>query len=251
MDMDVSGQWRQWEGRWGLPFIWTALHTFGGDLSLAGNLSELSLNVPFNAPPLASMPPQFHRANPNTTAVGVGYTPEGLDQNPVYYEVLQEAAFRARPIQNLTDWVVQRAHRRYGLVADALQSQLENGGETTDTPRDPNITAAWVELLASGYAHNEGVSDDTGVGLLPGEDKSFFDADLHTPAPKLCLEFAAWGHLIDAGPVVASAARNALPEPFVYDLVNTGRVVLALLSTPWSVNFSTAFNSPRMDAQQL
>ena len=30
-------------------------------------------------------------ADPATQAVGVGYTPEGLDQNPAYWELLQEA----------------------------------------------------------------------------------------------------------------------------------------------------------------
>ena len=50
--------------------------------------------------------------NPATQAVGVGYTPEGLDQNPAYYELLQEAAFKAAPEPDLTAWLVKRAHRR-------------------------------------------------------------------------------------------------------------------------------------------
>ena len=33
MDMDRTGagQWDKWNGDWGLPFIWTSLHVFGGN----------------------------------------------------------------------------------------------------------------------------------------------------------------------------------------------------------------------------
>ena len=48
------------------------------------------------APPLSPAPPSY---DPATQAVGVGYTPEGLDQNPTYYELLQEAAFKAAPVR--------------------------------------------------------------------------------------------------------------------------------------------------------
>ena len=44
-------------------------------------------------------------------------------------ELLQEAAFKAAPEPNLTDWLVRRAHRRYGLL----------GGHNAD------VAAAWEE----------------------------------------------------------------------------------------------------------
>ena len=36
MDMSGSGggQFREWKGQWGLPFIWTALHTYGARLEV-------------------------------------------------------------------------------------------------------------------------------------------------------------------------------------------------------------------------
>ena len=129
-----EGQWKQWQGAWGLPFVYTSLHTFGGNQvallpppthhpppthppptshlpptslppasasrppssasrppasassqHLQGNLSEINA-LPFDAPPLAPPPAG---ADPATLAVGVGYTPEGLDQNPAYWELLQ------------------------------------------------------------------------------------------------------------------------------------------------------------------
>ena len=73
-----AGQWKEWHGSWGIPFIWTANHVFGGNLGIKGNLTEIN-QIPFAAPPIAPVPVGY---NPATQAVGVGYTPEGLDQNP-------------------------------------------------------------------------------------------------------------------------------------------------------------------------
>jgi hypothetical protein len=140
LDMSAhgEGQWRDknWKGQQGLPFIWTSLHTYGGAISIKGNLTEINA-IPFAAPPLAAAPAGYKA---ETQAVGVGYTPEGLDQNTAYYELLQEAAFRPDPVANLTDWLVDRAHRRYGLGV----------GVGLGRGRNPNVSAAWVALGASG-----------------------------------------------------------------------------------------------------
>jgi hypothetical protein len=71
MDMDRTGagQWQKWKGEWGLPFIWTSLHVFGGNDGIKGNLTEINA-IPWQAPPLAPAPPTY---NPQTQAVGVGY----------------------------------------------------------------------------------------------------------------------------------------------------------------------------------
>ena len=52
---------------------------YGGDQGIKGNMSEIN-TIPFDAPPFATVPAGH---NPKTQAIGVGYTPEGLDQNPV------------------------------------------------------------------------------------------------------------------------------------------------------------------------
>ena len=79
-----------------------------------------------------------------------GQTPEGLDQNPAYYELLQEAAFRQTSEANLTDWLVHRAHRRYGLSSDSAE-----------------VGSAWANIGQSGYTHNGQVHDPTAVSILP------------------------------------------------------------------------------------
>ena len=65
-------------------------------------------------------------------------------------ELLQEAAFKAAPEPNLTDWLVRRAHRRYGLL----------GGHNAD------VAGAWAALGASGYAIDKGVGGKCSSSLL-------------------------------------------------------------------------------------
>ena len=74
LDMSAhgDGEWRQWKGQWRVPFIWTALHTYGGNMGIKGNISKINA-LPFEAPPLAPVPVGY---DARTQAVGVGYTPE-------------------------------------------------------------------------------------------------------------------------------------------------------------------------------
>jgi hypothetical protein len=37
MDKTGAGQWEKWSGDWGLPFVWTSLHVFGGNMAFAAN----------------------------------------------------------------------------------------------------------------------------------------------------------------------------------------------------------------------
>eukprot|EP01046_Picozoa_sp_COSAG06_P021717 COSAG06_NODE_1644_length_8819_cov_13.898624_8_plen_119_part_00 len=69
MDRNGAGEWKNWHGDWGLPFIWTSLHVFGGNMGFKGNLTEINA-IPFEAPPLAPARPEY---DPKTQAVGVGY----------------------------------------------------------------------------------------------------------------------------------------------------------------------------------
>ena len=234
LDMSAhgEGQWKSWEGKWKLPFIWTALHDYGGSIGIKGNLSKVN-EIPFRAPPLVPVPPGY---DPKTHAVGVGYTPEGLDQNPVYYELLQEAAFKQTPEPDITSWLIKRAHRRYGLLGQDRYNL--------------NVSNAWVALGASGYARDLSVGDSSGVGQmgLPDEIRVGTDdwTSLYIPSETLCLQWKAWMLLNSAAPAIKSAAETegrVVPEPFVYDLVNTGRQILSELSAPLLLNFSSSLQS--------
>ena len=229
MSTHGEGQWRQFNGSsfFGAQFVWTALHNFGGTDGMKGDLFKVN-HIPFDSPKEAN-------------AIGIGATPEGIDQNTIYYEYIYEQAFRDKPLTDvqIKDNVVDRAYRRYGLLAE-----------------DDDITRAWSLLANSAYAIDLGVQDGTGVAHLPAPTSSYwakdpwFEDDRYTPAPILCRIHEAWGHLIHASEGSDLLAFDT--EPFIYDLVNTGREVLANIATPASLNFSDAFSRPTvMDKDEL
>ena len=155
------------------------------------------------------------------------------------YELLQEAAFKESAEANLTDWLVRRAHRRYGLIS-------------APAVRNPDVGSAWAAIARSGYAHDGQVHDPTAVGTLhpsiTSEPWTGFNAGDGNPTPGMCMEWRAWQSLLAAAPAVA-AANTALPrsqkygqypKTFNYDLVDIGREVLAQLTIPAARNFSAA-----------
>ena len=58
MDRTGAGQWQKWKGQWGLPFVWTSLHVFGGNDGLKGDMAEVNA-IPYDAPPIAPVRPGY------------------------------------------------------------------------------------------------------------------------------------------------------------------------------------------------
>ena len=106
MSPDGEGEWQKWGSNyWGANFIWTTLHNFGGTDGLKGKLSRIN-EIPFAA----------IEAGANNVW-GTGFTPEGIDQNPAYYEFMLEANWRTERVADITEHIVARSHRRYGFGA--------------------------------------------------------------------------------------------------------------------------------------
>lgn len=119
-----SEQWPQYdlyEMYFGQPFIWCMLHNFGGTLGMFGNMVTINRDV------------YEVRSRTNSTMIGVGLTPEGINQNYVVYDLMLESAWRKSPVQDLEAWVADYAERRYGC---------KDAGE------------AWKYLLKSVYSFN-------------------------------------------------------------------------------------------------
>ena len=72
----VGPVWRRTQSYFGKPFVWCLLHNFGGMRAIYGNLTGIT-----NGPPEAL-------ATPGNTMVGVGLTPEAIEQNPVVYDLM-------------------------------------------------------------------------------------------------------------------------------------------------------------------
>lgn len=221
MTIDGAGEFSQWNSQksyWGIPFIQTAIHDMGGNDGMKGNISALNL-IPFA---------DAGKGN----VIGTGFTPEGIDQNPAYYEFVIEQNWRQAPLPNITEHLVEGAYRRYGHGSG---------------PRPTGIGEAWALLVASVYSRPDSYLDESGVKYFPAQS-SQFEANRRTPTGTLCSVFMAWEKFIDAG---VSDKKLAASPQFRFDLVNLGRELLAQLSSPASLNFSDATQATSLDVGEL
>ncbi|XP_057978586.1 alpha-N-acetylglucosaminidase isoform X4 [Malania oleifera] len=95
---DVKPIWKTSSQFYGTPYVWCMLHNFGGNIEMYGILDAVS-SGPINA-----------RTSENSTMVGVGMCMEGIEQNPVVYELMSEMAFRNERVEILdhnTDFIVK------------------------------------------------------------------------------------------------------------------------------------------------
>ena len=223
VDMDYAeGEWLRWgepsaiggegSGYWGTPFIWTKLHEFGGTDGMRGNMTKA-----------AELPARALDAGANV--VGTGFTSEGIDQNPAYYDLILDSHFHAHAVRP-AEYVVDRALRRYDL-GDGTSSAASAAAH------------AWRLLSTSVYSQDLTTQDSTGVTHLPGRQDQMwaFERDRYTPTKKMCDLYSAWGLLIDVA-AAQTADGRLLDEPLRYDLVDVGREVLAQIATPLSLNLS-------------
>ena len=257
VDMDYgAGEWEtkfDRDGFWGTPFIWTKLHNFGGTDGLRGNMS-IAATIPSAALPPSTAAADARGSSSAAAAsegvrlVGTGFTSEGIDQNPAYYELLLDNHFSGGPDGDFAPWLSSRALRRYGGLA-----------ATSDA--GTAAQRAWSLLASSVYSQDVSVQDVTGVKTLrAGAPGWSFGIDRATPTAKMCQLWEAWGLLIDVAQAASASSSSsdasslssssseaspeaaALAEPLTYDLINTGREVLAQLTVPLSLNFSDAID---------
>ncbi|XP_042869307.1 alpha-N-acetylglucosaminidase-like isoform X3 [Penaeus japonicus] len=112
-------QYNRLESYFGQPFIFNMLHNYGGVDGLFGNVGTLLQNL------------KEARAYPNVTMVGTGLTPEGINQNYVMYDFMNEMGWR-QEAPNVTQWAGNYSGRRYGS-------------------NDPRLVTAWQYLMRSVY----------------------------------------------------------------------------------------------------
>eukprot|EP00040_Diaphanoeca_grandis_P011341 m.58045 g.58045 ORF g.58045 m.58045 type:complete len:883 (+) comp22488_c0_seq2:20-2668(+) len=219
MSTNGEGEWKKWNNAsfWGANFVWTTLHDFGGTDGLKGDLDRIN-DIPFGA----KMP----EVEKETGVWGTGFTPEGIDQNPVYYEFMLEASYRTAKVANITNHIIARSLRRYGL-----------------SEYNADVASAWSLLVSTAYSQDLSVQDGTGVPHLGGHEGWSWNADRHTPTQPLCNIYQAWGDLINVG---EQFPKTAALDTYTYDLANTGREILAQLAGPSGQNFTDSTGKATM-----
>lgn len=186
--------WQKTHAYHGKPWIWNMLSNFGGNISMQGTMDRVA-----SGPALALKHPNAGNM------VGIGLTPEGIEQNPVMYELMMENVWEEQPIK-LDKWLEGYAIRRYKrpnakaqLAWELLRKSVYSDTLTNGGPE--SIICARPTLAR----HTRGVTTK-----FPYDNKDLFQA---------------WQLLIQSAPKLKDA------EGFQYDLVDVSRQVLANYAT--------------------
>lgn len=110
-------QYGRLKSYYGQPFIWCMLHNFGGTLGMFGSAGIVNKQV-FEGRNMAG-----------STMIGTGLTPEGINQNYVIYELMNEMAYRRDPV-DLDLWFENYAIRRYGAWNEYAITAWKNLGKS-------------------------------------------------------------------------------------------------------------------------
>lgn len=99
-------------------WIWCALPNFGGRIGLYGKLNHYANDALFA---------RNHAMGKNIS--GIGMAPEGIETNPINYDILYDAAWVDQSI-DVSDWLIEYAHYRYGKDLPSIRKAWRILGET-------------------------------------------------------------------------------------------------------------------------
>ncbi|KAJ8040396.1 Alpha-N-acetylglucosaminidase [Holothuria leucospilota] len=190
---------------YGQPFIWCMLHNFGGNTGMYGKVLDV------NEGPFTAM--KFK----DSTMIGMGITPEGIEQNDVVYNFFNSLTFRDTSL-NVTQWFSNYYRNRYGVS-------------------NANIDSAWQSLCNTVYSCRDSHSDhDHGVPVR---------------RPSLTLSPDLWYNWRTVGKawkmILSAADLCGKSDLCRYDLVDVTRQVLEDLSFECYKNLTTAFENKNLD----
>ncbi|XP_044484414.1 alpha-N-acetylglucosaminidase-like [Mangifera indica] len=126
---EVKPIWVTSEQFYGVPYIWCMLHNFAGNIEMYGILDSIASG------------PVEARLSEKSTMVGIGMSMEGIEQNPVVYDLMSEMAFQHNKV-DVKVWIDQYPARRYGrsvsLIQDAWNVLYHTLYNCTDGAFDKN-----------------------------------------------------------------------------------------------------------------
>lgn len=191
---------------YGKPWIWNMLHNFGGNISLWGRMSHAAED------PSAAL----HDGSAGKM-VGIGLTPEGIEQNPALYHLMLENVWQDGPVK-LDEWLKGYAYARYGVV-------------------NADVQKAWSLLEASVYRGGLGEGGNESIIVARPTMEKTIDRVLtkldYDPAQLV----DAWGLFVKAAPALKAN------DGFRYDLVDVTRQVLANYASPLQQQWVAAYKA--------
>jgi len=132
---EIQPIWSNTHSYYGKPFIWCMLHNFGGNNGLYGSLPSVNFG-PINATVTGS------------SIVGVGITPEGINQNYIVYDFALEMGWRNESV-SLENWVDQYTLRRLGNASGALETNQILLNTVYNSTECCSVTKSMINLRPS------------------------------------------------------------------------------------------------------
>ncbi|XP_072161320.1 alpha-N-acetylglucosaminidase isoform X1 [Bemisia tabaci] len=205
---EQNPQYTRLSSFFGQPFIWCMLHNFGGTLGMHGSVESVNNNV-FIA-----------RTAENSSMVGTGLTPEGINQNYVMYELMTEMGYRKEPV-NLVEWFTNYARRRYGQENEEAAS-------------------GWKYLLKSTYNYTQEKSLHGKYTICRRPGFNIRPQIWYDPSDVL----AAWSHLISASNKLAESKNYA------HDVVDITRQAMQILFEEAYARLIKSYDAKKQDQFQ-
>ncbi len=182
----------------GAPFLFGGIWEFGGRTTLGANLGNITERLQ-----------RLGRSNANMAGTAV-FT-EGLDTNPVAFDLFTEMAWRGEPV-DLAQWTADYVQRRYGGA-------------------DAHALAAWNLLLKTAYdirvdaVNFNSERDAAQESLFDAQPGLTVPSASHWSPQALRYDAEAFKHVLPQLLQVAPALRAS--ETYQYDLVDVARQTLA------------------------
>lgn len=196
--------WNRTEAYYGKPWIWNMLHNFGGNISLWGRMRHAAED-----PSKALHDPAAGKM------VGIGLTPEGIEQNPALYQLMLENVWQEEPV-DLKAWLKDYAVQRYGIS-------------------DKTIDTAWS--LLEGSVYNGGLTEggmESIIQARPTLEPAVDRVNTHLSYDPGVLR-QAWRLFVQ------EASRLQGSDGYRYDLVDITRQVMANYASVLQQRFATAW----------
>lgn len=212
---EIEPVWKRTESFYGKQWIWNMLHNFGGNISLFGRIETVATQpaAALNDPAAGNLK-------------GIGLTMEGIEQNPVLYELMTDHTWRTEPI-DLNNWLEAYTLNRYGS-------------------EDEQLLKAWEILVATIY--NGQTIRDGSESIISA--RPTFEGYRRWARTKMNYEpvdlLPAWDLFVEA------TERHKSSDGFEYDLVDITRQVLANYALPLQQKMTAAWQqNDRLEFQRL
>jgi alpha-N-acetylglucosaminidase len=203
---EIEPIWKRTEAFYGKPWIWNMINNFGGNINLFGRMDGV-----------ASGPALALNDTASKRMVGIGLTMEGIEQNPMIYELMMQNTWQTQPIE-LNNWLHKYVLNRYGVD-------------------DESLVKAWQILRVTAYNGKE--IRDGAESIITG--RPTFDSTTVWTRTKLNYVpkdlLPAWDLFMQA------ASKGIHTDGFEFDLVDITRQALANYATPLQKKWVDAFNA--------